>query len=93
MVKHMLLSIFRHRSSAQVAPQQSPILSTDTYDSTFPVIEVKHLYPPIWDGQGTSYTPAQDKMHGLGSISETKEGMEGQGLAPAVAGPIIKISP
>jgi hypothetical protein len=33
MIKHMLLSIFRHQPSAQVAPQQSLILSTDIYYS------------------------------------------------------------
>ena len=47
MSKHMLLSIFRHRPSARGAPQQSPILLIDNYDSTFTVIEVKHFYLPI----------------------------------------------
>ena len=47
MSKHMLLSIFRHRPSARGAPQQSPILLTDNYDSTFTVTEVKHFYLPI----------------------------------------------
>ena len=43
----MLLSIFRHRPSARVAPQQSPILLIDNFDSTFTVIEVKHYCFPI----------------------------------------------
>ena len=43
MLYHMLLSIFRHRPSAQVAPQQSPILLIDNLDSTLTVIEVKDL--------------------------------------------------
>ncbi|MFC1678082.1 hypothetical protein ACFL3G_13615, partial [Planctomycetota bacterium] len=47
MSKHMLLSIFRHRPSARDAPQQSPILLIDNYDSTFTVTEVKHFYLPI----------------------------------------------
>ena len=44
---HMLLSIFRHRPIARVAPQQSPILLIDNFDSTFTVIEVKHYCFPI----------------------------------------------
>jgi len=37
------------------------------------------------DVQGTSYPPWKSKMYDLGLLSEAKEGMEGQGLAPAAA--------
>ena len=47
MSKHMLLSIFWHQPSAQVAPQQSLILSTDIYHFHYLMIEVKHFYRPI----------------------------------------------
>jgi len=52
---------------------------------------VKDKLFKCWDGQGTSYTPDEDKMYGLGSVSEAKEAIQGQGLAPAAAGPIKKI--
>ena len=44
MAKHMPLSIFRHRPSAQVAPLQSLTLSVDIYNLTLAIIEVKHFY-------------------------------------------------
>jgi hypothetical protein len=44
----------------------------------------------MWDGQGTSYTPDEDKVYELEAVSKAKEDMEGQGLAPAAAGPIRK---
>ena len=52
--------------------------------------DVKYKLPLTWDGQGTSYTPYEDKVYQLEAVSEAKEDMEGQGLAPAAAGPIKK---
>jgi len=46
-----------------------------------------------WDVQGTSSPPEEDKMYDQGLLSEAKEGLDGQGLAPAAAGPIRKIGP
>jgi len=52
MTGHILLSISRHRPSAQVAPLHCPILSGDSYNSNLSVSEVKHinlsiLYPSV----------------------------------------------
>jgi hypothetical protein len=33
----------------------------------------------FWDGQGTSYLSGEDKMYGLGSVSEAKKKIQGQG--------------
>ena len=44
---------------------------------------VKQDITKWWDGQGTSYTPEKDKMYDLGSVSEAKKKVQGQGLAPA----------
>jgi len=43
-----------------------------------------------WDVQGTSSPPEEDKMYDQGLLSEAKEGLDGQGLAPAAASPITK---
>jgi hypothetical protein len=45
--KPALLSISRHRPSAQGAPLQSLILSVDRYDCTGPVNEINHSYLQI----------------------------------------------
>jgi len=42
--KHMPLSIFRHRPSAQVTPLHSLTLSVDIYDLTLAIIEVEHFF-------------------------------------------------
>ena len=42
-----------------------------------------NLTGTLWDGQGTSYTPGEDKMYDLAAVSEAKESLDGQGLAPA----------
>jgi len=54
------------------------------------ILFVKPAEQGAWDGQGTSYTPDEDKVYELEAVSEAKEDMEWQGLAPAAAGPIKK---
>jgi hypothetical protein len=41
----------------------------------------------LWDGQGTSYPPAKDKVYDPYVLSEAEEDGQGQGLAPAAPVP------
>jgi hypothetical protein len=36
-------------------------------------LSCQQLFSNFWDGQGTSYPPREDKMYGLGSVSEAKK--------------------
>ena len=51
-------------------------------------LTVKEFSHAIWAGQGTSYPPCEDKEYDMAAVPEAKEDAQGQGLAPAAAGPI-----
>ena len=54
---------------------------------------VKKNFVALWDVQGTSYPPEEDKMYDMGLLSEAQKKIQGQGLAPAAVGPIRKTDP
>jgi hypothetical protein len=76
-----LLSISRHRPSAQGAPLQSLILSADMYDATTSTDQVNHLFPPILDRAADRFPPTGGYSSGY-ERSPSESGLVGGNDGP-----------